>query len=207
MHVDPHPLLELRWFEAAWPQPLRATTPAEDLDPSEPSPFPPLDADAKDLVRALLRVGGFKPSGRSKPCNEYIRAAVDKGAFPRINPVVDLTNLAVLHGGLPVSTVDPDRLSAPLRVGLAPERASYVFNASGQVIDVSGLLCLFDAHGPCANAVKDAQRAKTTPDTRRTLTLVWGTTALSGRAQRVVDWLAARSAAWGAQIGSPNAEG
>ena len=28
-----------------------------------------------------------------------------------------------------------------------------MFNASGQTIDVGGLLCLFDAEGPCANAV------------------------------------------------------
>ena len=43
-------------------------------------------------------------------------------------------------------------------VGVAPAGASYVFNASGQAIDLGGLLCLFDADGPCANAVKDAQR-------------------------------------------------
>jgi hypothetical protein len=30
-------------------------------------------------------------------------------------------------------------------VGIAAAWASYVFNASGQVIDVSGLLCLHDA--------------------------------------------------------------
>ena len=35
-------------------------------------------------------------------------------------------------------------------------------HASGQAIDVSGLLCLFDAEGPCANGVKDSQRFKDT---------------------------------------------
>ena len=34
--------------------------------------------------------------------------------------------------------------------------------------------CLFDAEGPCANAVKDAQRTKTSPETRRTLSILWG---------------------------------
>ena len=67
----------------------------------------------------------------------------------------------------------------PLRVGIAPAGSSYVFNASGQTIDLAGLLCLFDADGPCANAVKDAQRTKTHAETRATLNLVWGASALS----------------------------
>jgi hypothetical protein len=66
--------------------------------------------------------------------------------------------------------------------------ASYVFNASGQSIDLGGLLCLFDAEGPCANAVKDAQRTKTTSDTRRTLSLIWGTIALRRRAAQAGEW-------------------
>ena len=54
---------------------------------------------------------------------------------------------------------------APLSVDLAPAGSSYVFNQSDQVIDVSRLLCLSDADGPCACAVKDAQRTKTTAAT------------------------------------------
>ena len=75
-----------------------------------------------------------------------------------------------------------------MRVGLAPAGASYVFNAAGQTIDLGGLLCLFDAEGPCANAVKDAQRTKTTSETRRTLSLIWGSTALPGRAAQAAAW-------------------
>jgi DNA/RNA-binding domain of Phe-tRNA-synthetase-like protein len=93
-----------------------------------------------------------------------------------------------LHSGLPVSVVDLDRAREPLRVGLAPSGASYVFNASGQTIDLGGLLCLFDADGPRANAVKDAQHTKTGAATRRTLSLIWGTTALPGRAGQAATW-------------------
>jgi DNA/RNA-binding domain of Phe-tRNA-synthetase-like protein len=71
---------------------------------------------------------------------------------------------------------------------VAPAGASYVFNASGQSIDLEGLLCLFDAEGPCANAVKDSQRTKTQGDTRRTLTVLWGTKALPGRTERAFSW-------------------
>ena len=59
---------------------------------------------------------------------------------------------------------------------------SYVFNPSGQVIDIGGLVSLWDAEGPCAGPVKDSQRTKTQGDTTRTLSIVWGTTALPGRA-------------------------
>ena len=49
-------------------------------------------------------------------------------------------------------------------------------------------MCLFDVEGPCANAVKDAHRTKTGPETRRTLSLVWGTVALEGRAEQTEAW-------------------
>jgi hypothetical protein len=73
-------------------------------------------------------------------------------------------------------------------VGTAPAGATYVFNASGQEIDLPGLLCLFDADGPCGNAVKDAQRTKTGPETRRTLSVIWGTVALPERARQAEEW-------------------
>jgi len=84
--------------------------------------------------------------------------------------------------------VDLDLAKPPFRVGIADKGATYIFNASGQTIDLGGLLCLFDAEGPCGNAVKDAQRTKTTPRTQRTLSLIWGTTALPGRAERAESW-------------------
>lgn len=204
--VEPHPILDLHALVAQWPAPLGdLPSPAwlDDLtSPRAESPFQPPTPEQWDTerghVRDLLRHGGFKPSGRSKPCSEYMRAVANKGAFPRINLPVDLTNAAVLHGRLPISTVDLDRLTGPLRVGIAPSGARYVFNASGQEIDVSGLLCLFDTHGPCSNAVKDSQRAKTTPSTRSTLTLIWGTAALPGRAEQVADFFSDRSRRAGA---------
>lgn len=204
MQLDPHPLLDLVAFETTWPAPLGGLSTPEAwralAAPGAAPAFPAPEAAEVEAVRALLRHGGFKPAGRSKPCSEYIRKAVADDRFPWINPAVDATNLAVLHGALPISTVDPDRLREPLRVGLAGPGASYVFNASGQEIDLSGLLCLHDADGPCANAVKDAQRAKTTPESTRTLTLVWGTLAIPGRARAIGGWMADRLRELGASV-------
>jgi DNA/RNA-binding domain of Phe-tRNA-synthetase-like protein len=146
------------------------------------------DETTREAVRNLLRHGGFKPAGRSKPASEYLIKAVSDGRLTPINVAVDACNVVSLHSGLPISVVDLDRLRPPLRVGVAPSGASYVFNASGQTIDLSGLLCLFDAEGPCGCAVKDAQRTKTGPETRRTLSLIWGSTALPGRAAQVEAW-------------------
>jgi DNA/RNA-binding domain of Phe-tRNA-synthetase-like protein len=188
--VEPHPLLELAAFTTTFPAPLG--------DLGNPIPLPGLlgrphpAALARDVdptaVRDLLRQGGFKPAGRNKPASEYVRNAVPEGRLDAINPAVDACNAASFFSGLPISVVDLDRVEPPLRVAVAPADTSYVFNASGQEIRVDGLLCLFDALGPCANAVKDSQRTKTSEATRRTLSLVWGTTALPGRAAATAAW-------------------
>jgi DNA/RNA-binding domain of Phe-tRNA-synthetase-like protein len=142
----------------------------------------------RKTVRDLLRHGGYKPTGRGKPASEYLIAAAADGSLGSINLAVDACNAVSLHSGLPISVVDLDLARAPFRIGIAKESERYVFNASGQEIDLAGLLCLFDAEGPCGNAVKDSQRTKTHANTRRTLSVVWGTRALPGQTARAVAW-------------------
>jgi len=193
--LDPHPLLDLAAFVTTLPAPLgELRTPEAIL---ELLSLEPKVADAVKLrsddatraaVRDLLRHGGYKPTGRGKPSSEYLLRAVSEGALGVINPVVDACNAVSLHSGLPISVIDLDRARPPLRVGVAGPGEKYIFNASGQEIDVSGLLCLFDAEGPTANGVKDAQRTKTHAGTRRTLSILWGTRACPGRAAQAAAW-------------------
>jgi len=189
--VDPHPLLDLRAFVTEFSHPLGEITSAAELlallTPEAPAPLHSSDA-VREAVRQLLRQGGFKPTGRSKPASEYLLKATGEGRLASINVAVDVCNVVSLHSGLPISVVDLDRGHGPFRVGVAPPGSHYVFNASGQTIDLAGLLCLFDAAGPCANAVKDAQRTKTNEQTRRTLSVVWGSVALPGRAAETAAW-------------------
>jgi DNA/RNA-binding domain of Phe-tRNA-synthetase-like protein len=189
--VDPHPLLDLRAFLTRFPLLLGEMTSlpgfAGWLQPQASAPLHSDDA-VREAVRGLLRHGGFKPTGRSKPASEYLLRAVQENSLSSINPAVDACNVVSYHSGLPISVVDLERTRSPLRVGLAPEGASYVFNASGQTIDVAGLLCLFDADGPCANAVKDAQRTKTSAGTRQTLSIIWSTVRLPGRSEQTLRW-------------------
>ena len=96
---------------------------------------------------------------------------------------------ASLHSALPISLVDVDLVApGPLAIACAPAGTSYVFNPSGQTIDASGLLCLFDPAGPTGTPVKDAQRTKTHAATRATISIVWGTRALAGRTAAVTAW-------------------
>ncbi len=158
--VDPHPLLDLRAFETLFPRPLGEMHSSPELlgllSLTAAAPFQS-DETIREAVRSMLRHGGFKPAGRSKPASEYLIKAVSDGKLPPINVAVDACNVVSLHSGLPISVVDLD-------------------------------LCLFDAEGPCGNAVKDAQRSKTGPETRHTLSLIWGCTALPGRAGQVEAW-------------------
>jgi DNA/RNA-binding domain of Phe-tRNA-synthetase-like protein len=189
--LDPHPLLDLCAFITTFPRPLcEIPSPAELLALLALNAPAPLHSDdnVREAVRILLRHGGFKPAGRSKPASEYLFKAASDNALSSINLAVDACNVVSLHSSLPISVIDLDRARSPLRVGIAPAGASYIFNVSGQTIDLAGLLCLFDVEGPCANAVKDAQRTKTTANTRRTLSLIWGAKALAGRAAQAEQW-------------------
>jgi len=139
-------------------------------------------------VRDLLRQGGYKPTGRGKPAAEFLLREASTSGLRSINPAVDAGNAVSLHSGLPISVVDQEQLVLPLHVGLATAGARFVFNEAGQEIDVEGLLCLHDASGPCANAVKDAQRTKTHGATRCTLNLVWGAQAVRTELERAAAW-------------------
>jgi DNA/RNA-binding domain of Phe-tRNA-synthetase-like protein len=184
-------LLEVGAFVTRFARPLsELATSAAIASLVEPTPDARMVSSdtVRAEVRQLLRHGGFRPSGRSKPASEYLHAAHAEGRFPRINAAVDACNVVSLWSGLPISLVDLDKVTGPLSIGILPPGTSYVFNPSGQVIDAGGLLGLTDAEGPSATPVKDAQRSKTHDGTRVTLSIVWGTRSLPGRTKKATDW-------------------
>jgi|GEM_PF-731568 len=186
-----HPLLDARAFLAYFPHPI-GEIPSPPwlqalLSRSGMAPFAP-DDSVRSAVRDLLRAHGFKPSGRSKPASEYLWNASEAGPLKSINAAVDVCNVVSLHSGIPISVVDLDLAASPLRIDVAPDKMKYVFNTGGQEIDIGNLWCLFDANGPCANAVKDAQRTKTHPGTRATLCILWGPALVADRVENAVHW-------------------
>ena len=126
----------------------------------------PEGGDARrQAVRNLLRAGGFKPSGRNKPAQEYLlRTAADGGPWPVILNAVDVLNVVSLRSGLPISLVALERAGSSLLVRYGQPGETFVFNQSGQELDVAGLLsiCRYDGPRtiPVGTPVKDSQFAK-----------------------------------------------
>jgi DNA/RNA-binding domain of Phe-tRNA-synthetase-like protein len=202
--VAPYPGLAVHTLAATFARPLgELPSPPwllELLRAGAPAPLASSDA-LRGAVRDLLRRHGYRPTGRGKPSSEYLVGAVLDGRLGAINAAVDAGNAVSLHSGLPISVVDLDRCRGALRVEVPPAGSSYVFNRSGQTIDVAGLLSLFDDDGPCANAVKDAQRTKTSPETTRVLAVVWGVAVPDGaHAERTAAWLRELLARLGAAV-------
>lgn len=190
LQIAPHPLLDAGAFVTRFAQPLvDLATPDAIADQLPPGLARQLASDlVRTEVRTLLRHGGFKPSGRSKPASEYLEAAHAESRFPRINAAVDACNVASWWSGLPISLIDLDRVAGDLTIGICPPGTRYVFNPSGQIIDAGGLLAVLDRDGPTGTPVKDAQRTKTHEGTRTTLAVVWGTRTLAGHTAQTLRW-------------------
>jgi DNA/RNA-binding domain of Phe-tRNA-synthetase-like protein len=189
--VEEHPLLDLGAIRATFPEPLGQLPSSPELlallSLEASAPLEREDA-IKGAVRDLFRHGGYKPTGRGKPASEYLIKAVGNGRLGTINRAVDACNVVSLHSGLPISVVDLGRTQGAIRIGLAPPETEYVFNPGGQTIKFAGLVCVSDELGPCANGVKDSQRTKTSDESTETLSLIWGTSELSGRTRATVAW-------------------
>ena len=138
--------------------------------------FPPPEFRTK--IRKLLRRGGFRPSGRNKPASEYLARAAEAGSYPFHSNVVDVCNYVSLLSGLPISILDIDRAVCEtdrLVIRLGNEKESYVFNPTGQEIDITGLICVARLNGVAlGNPVKDSMTSKVHTETTRVLGVVYG---------------------------------
>ncbi len=192
---DPHPLLHPVCFITRFPVPMGQLPQPDwltDLLQLQPTlgqvPLTPVSDEYRKSIRALLRFGGFKPSGRSKPASEYLVRAAGTGDLHPINGAVDVLNAVSLHAGMAIGVIDLNLCRPPLHVAIAKEGEHYVFNASGQDMELKGLICMYDQEGPCANPVKDSQRTKTTTETTETLTIMWGTQDDPQRTLEAAKW-------------------
>jgi len=166
-------------------------------------PFPQLEKRLEDLLRQrtgeltefedefriacrdMLRIGSYKPTGRSKPASEYLLRAAANGDFPRINPVVDLINYISLKYLVPLSLWDMEKVKADswlLRAGQREE--SYLFNASGQTIALQDLATGYAVtqkhEQPIVNPVKDSLQTKTDEKTRKAGIVIYYPTHWAG---------------------------
>jgi DNA/RNA-binding domain of Phe-tRNA-synthetase-like protein len=142
-------------------------------------------SERKAAVRDMLRHGKYKPAGRSKPSSEYLLAAAleaaepgsPAGTFPLVNGPVDINNAVSLEWGYPASIFDAAKTGFELVLRRGQAGESYVFNPSGQLIELEDLLCvcaLVDgAWKPCGNPVKDAMATKVFEGARDVLAVVY----------------------------------
>lgn len=189
--IEPHPLLRAEVFTSSYGATLGELTSPEWLTRllrvDAPAPVQRTE-ELRAAVRDMLRHGGYKPTGRGKPASEYLVRTAEEGGIRSINVAVDVCNVVSLHSGFPISVVDAGLAKPPLRIAVAPAGTSYVFNPGGQEIDVGGLVCLYDAAGPCGNAVKDSQRTKTSQSTERTVSVIWGVVGFESQLLAAREW-------------------
>jgi hypothetical protein len=133
----------------------------------------------KTAVRTMLRYGKYRASGRGKPSSEYLLAAALAGEFPLVNGPVDVNNAVSLRSGYPASIFDLEKTGTTLRLGRGVAGESYVFNPSGQSIDLEDLVCVQhpDPAGEiwlsCGNPVKDAMATKIFPGARQVVAVIY----------------------------------
>ncbi|MDA1029570.1 MAG: hypothetical protein O3B41_11045 [Bacteroidetes bacterium] len=131
----------------------------------------PEEEQFRASVRDVFRNGSYKPTGRGKPASEYLLRTALEGNFPRINSVVDCCNLISIENLLPISMWDVSAAhSENFEFRLGMESESFVFNSSGQTIELKDLIvgCAIDQKGssrPIVNAIKDSMGTKTGPST------------------------------------------
>lgn len=133
--------------------------------------------EVRQRVRQILRYGKYRPSGRSKPASEFLlRAALDD-SFPLVNGPVDVNNVVSLESGFPGSIFDAKLSGRHLLLRRGAPGESYVFNPSGQSIDLQDLLLVCrrteDGWEPCGNPVKDSMMTKIRPETRSVLAVLY----------------------------------
>lgn len=128
-----------------------------------------LPAARKAAVRDILRHGAYKPAGRSKPSSEYLLSSALEGeaplgGFPLVNGPVDVNNALSLDSMWPASIFDLAFTGHELQLSRGRTGESYVFNHSGQEIDLQDLLVVRRRREggweACGNPVKDAMATK-----------------------------------------------
>ncbi len=141
--------------------------------PAEEAGLSPIQSQ----VRSMLRHGAYKPSGRGKPASEFLLRAARDGTFPVMGGAVDVNNVVSLQAQLPGSVFDADRSGSHLLLRYGQPGETYVFNPSGQSIDLRDLLVVCrrvaNAWTPCGNPVKDAMATKVRPETRDVVAVLY----------------------------------
>ncbi len=119
----------------------------------------------REECRNILRNGKYKPTGRGKPASEYLLRSALEDNFPIINNAVDANNYISLKYLIPISIWDIDLAQSNHFIfRLGKENESYIFNHTGQVIELQDLITGFSIHDdieiPMVTPIKDSLKTK-----------------------------------------------
>ena len=137
-----------------------------------------LQESRREAVRGMLRKGGYKPSGRNKPAQEYLQRCLREGdGLPVILPAVDVLNTLSVSFGLPISMLGTRYFPEGVAIRLGAAGESFVFNSGGQALEVEGLVVCCGGVGrrvPLGSPVKDSMAGKIGPEDRDLICLIYG---------------------------------
>jgi|LZCG01.1.fsa_nt_gb DNA/RNA-binding domain of Phe-tRNA-synthetase-like protein len=200
--LDPSPVLPaMIWAEGIAPPSPTNEVPAflaEIITRVEMAGEEFVPATVRARVRKMLRYGKYKPSGRGKPASEFLLRAALNGSFPLVNGPVDVNNAVSLESGLPGTIFDAALSGTHLLLRRGKPGESYVFNRSGQTIDLQDLLLLCrrieGSWEPCGNPVKDAMTTKINENTGSVIAVLYApadesVTSVEGWAERYANLL------------------
>ncbi len=170
----------LIWAEGIEPPAITAAVPpflAQLLQTTVSIGEEAVPASVRQRVRDILRFGKYKPTGRGKPASEFLLKAALSDAFPLVNGPVDVNNTISLQSGFPGSIFDTGLSGSQLHIRRGKPDEHYIFNPSGQTIDLQDLLlvCRQTEQGwePCGNPVKDAMITKISPKTKNVVAVLY----------------------------------
>lgn len=135
-------------------------------------------ATRRARVRDMLRYGKFRPTGRAKPASEFLLGtAQGDNPFPSINGPADINNAVSLLSGFPASVFDAAITGTDLLIRRGQATESYVFNTSGQIIDLQDLIIVCRREDeqwiPCGNPIKDSMETKVGAQTRDVIAVIY----------------------------------
>ena len=124
------------------------------------------------LARELYRSYGIDPT-RHRPSSEALWRRVKKGLdFPRLFPVVDLTNLMSLKFQVCYGLYDVRKIEKGLTCSVGKEGDAYE-GIKKERVNLVGRPMLSDPQGPFGNPSADSQRSRVTESTRDILQVLF----------------------------------
>lgn len=186
-----------------------------EADQVQLEPLPPAFDEERDRVigRLVTRYAGKSPNDipgvaetralfhrldvdptKTRPSSEaLLRRALQGKGLPKVNPAVDVCNLASLEAQLPLGLYDRDLIKGGIRVRAGRAGEGYP-GIRKQFVNLGGRLLLADDDGPFGAPTSDSLRSAVTERTRSLLVVLFcplerSSQDLSSTLERIADLL------------------